>query len=232
VHLTVSGEQEAADSSARNNPNVIAALFAEAAAKDTIDVQFAALGPQIYLQAQGFRQIGSSLKGQNSYGGEATINLSMPIYQGGSEYAAVRQARQAYQQAVRQTEQAVRTARQNAVQSWDTLVAARAATESSKIAVRSAQIAVEGTERQALVGSATTQDVLIQQQNLLAAETTLVQNVTNVVTASYGVASAIGRLTAKDLGLSVPLYDETAYYNAVRNRLWGTGDYAVHQPGR
>ena len=98
--------------------------------------------------------------------------------------------------------------------------------------MRSAQIAVEGTERQALVGSATTQEVLIQQQNLLSAQITLVQNVTSVVTASYSVASAIGRLTAQDLGLGVPLYDETAYYRAVKNRLWGTGDYAVHEPGR
>jgi outer membrane protein len=232
LRLPVQSEKEASDISARNNPNVISALFNESAAKDNIDVQFAALGPQVYLQAQAFREIASSFAGQNTYGGEATINLTLPIYQGGAEYAAIRQARQAYQQAVRQTEQAVRTARQDAVQSWDTLLSARAATESSKIAVRSAEIAVEGTERQALVGSATTQEVLIQQQNLLAAETTLVQNVTNVVTASYGVASAIGRLTARDLGLSVPLYDETAYYNAVRNRLWGTGDYAVQQPGR
>jgi outer membrane protein len=59
-----------------------------------------------------------------------------------------------------------------------------------------------------------------------------VQNITSMVTASYGVASAIGRLTAQDLGLQVPLYDETAYYRAVKDLLWGTGDRAVHQPGR
>jgi len=232
LRLPVSSEKAASDIAGTDNPNVISALFTEAAAKDTIDVQFAALGPQIYLQVLGSRSDGSSFAGQTVYGGQATINLSLPIYQGGAEYAAIRQARQSYQQAVRQTEQARRTAKENAVQAWDTLVAAQAATASSRIAVRSAQIAVEGTERQALVGSATTQEVLIQQQNLLSAETTLVQNVTSVVTASYGVAAAIGRLTARDLGLSVPLYDETAYYNAVKNRLWGTGDHATEQPGR
>jgi outer membrane protein len=184
------------------------------------------------LQGQGFRTVGTAINHQDTYGAQATINLTLPIYQGGAEYAAIRQARQNYQQAVRQREDAVRAARQMAITQWDTLVAARASTASSRIAVRSAQIAVEGTERQALVGSATTQDVLIQQQNLLSAQITLVQNVTSIVTASYGVSSAIGRLTARDLGLAVPIYDETAYYNAVRDRLWGTGDYAVHQPGR
>jgi outer membrane protein len=232
LRLTVASEGQAGELAIRNNPNVISALFAEAEAKDTIDVEFANLGPQVYVQGQGFRQAGQSIRGINTYGAMATINLSLPIYQGGSEYAAVRQARQNYETAVRTRQAAVRTAREQAVQAWDTLIAARAATASSHIAVRSAQIAVEGTERQALVGSATTQDVLIQQQNLLSAQITLVQNVTSIVTASYGVAAAIGRLTARDLGLSVPLYDETAYYNAVRDRLWGTGDYAVHEPGR
>jgi outer membrane protein len=39
-------------------------------------------------------------------------------------------------------------------------------------------------------------------------------------------------LTARDLNLPVPLYDETAYYNDVRDRWTGTGDYATDQPGR
>jgi len=232
LRLPVKTEKEASDLASDNNPTVIAGLFNEAQAKDTIDVEFSNLGPQVYLQGQGFQNDSVSLKGNDTYGEQATINVTLPLYQGGAEYAAIRQARQNYQQAVRQTQDARRAAREQAVQAWDTLVAARAATASSRIAVRSAQIAVEGTEREALVGSATTQDVLIQQQNLLSAQITLVQNITSIVTASYGVASAIGRLTARDLGLSVPLYDETAYYNAVRDRLWGTGDYAVHQPGR
>ena len=49
---------------------------------------------------------------------------------------------------------------------------------------------------------------------------------------SYGVAAAIGRLTARDLKLPVPIYDEIAYYNAVKDRAWGLNDYAVAQPGR
>ena len=232
LRLAVQSEQAASDLAAENNPNVVAARFAEAEAKDAIDVAFAALGPQIYLQGQGYQQVRQSLSGISQYGAQATINLSMPLYQGGAEYATIRQARQGYQQAVRALEDAQRAAREQAVQQWDVLTAARAAVAASRIAVQSAQIAVEGTERQALVGSATTQDVLIQQQNLLSAQINLVQNVTSVVTASYSVADAIGRLTAKDLGLSVPLYDETAYYRAVKNRLWGTGDYAVQEPGR
>jgi outer membrane protein len=34
----------------------------------------------------------------------------------------------------------------------------------------------------------------------------------------------VGRLTAKDLALPVPLYDMEAYYRAVRNKWFGTSD--------
>ena len=58
------------------------------------------------------------------------------------------------------------------------------------------------------------------------------QSLSNLVLTSYGVAAAIGRLTARDLKLPVPIYDEIAYYNAVKDRAWGLNDYAVAQPGR
>ena len=232
LQLPVKSEKEALEQSIRNNPTVIAAKFNESQLRDSVDVAFSQLAPTLSLQGTGFEQNGTSLTRQSSYGATATMNLSLPLYQGGQEYAAIRQARQNYLQAVRQSEDAERAARQQAVQAYETLVAARASIASSHVAVRSSEIALEGLEREALVGSATTQAVLIGQQNLLSAEITLVQNVTSLVTASYGVASAIGRLTASDLGLNVPLYDETAYYKAVKDLLWGTGDRAINQSGR
>ena len=87
-------------------------------------------------------------------------------------------------------------------------------------------------QREAIVGSRTTLDVLNAEQLLLNTRVTQVQNLANLVNASYGVAAAVGRLTARDMALQVPLYDETAYYNDVRNRWIGTGDYATEQPGR
>ena len=232
LKLPVAAEIEAANQAIANNPNVIAAKFNASQLRDAVDVAFSTLGPSISLQATGSDLKNPSYQSPYAYSGAATINLTLPLYQGGQEYAAIRQARQNFLQAVRQTEDAQRAARQQAVQAYETLTAARASIASSRVAVRSSEIALEGLEREALVGSATTQEVLIGQQNLLSAEITLVQNVTSLVTASYGVASAIGRLTASDLGLAVPLYDETAYYRAVKGLLWGSGDRAVNQPGR
>jgi outer membrane protein len=232
LNLPVKSEQEAASMATFNNPNVITALFNDAAAKDAIDVAFSALLPQLSLQGQTFQDTNVSARNFSQNGYQVTAQLSVPLYQGGSEYSAVRQARQAEQQTQRLIDDAKRTVVQNAVQAWDTLVAAKASADSTRAQIRANEIALEGTEREAIVGSRTTLDVLNATQLLLQSRTTLVQNLAQVITASYGVAVAIGRLTARDLHLPVPLYDETAYYQAVKDRWVGLGDYATNQPGR
>jgi outer membrane protein len=230
--LPVKSEQDASVLASSNNPNVITALFNEAAAKDAIDVAFGALMPQISLQGQVFQQNNPSGRSTDSNGYQVLAQLSVPVYQGGSEYAAVRQARQSEQQAARLIDDARRTAVQTAVNAWDTLTAAKASADSTRAAIRANEVALEGVEREAIVGSRTTLDVLNAQQALLNSRVTLVQNLAQVITASYQVAAAIGRLTARDLRLPVPLYDETAYYNAVKDRWVGLGDYATDQPDR
>jgi outer membrane protein len=230
--LPVKTEAEASAAASNNNPTVIAALFNDAAAKDAVDVALAALGPQIGLQGQAFQQENSAARSSEASGYAVTLQLQVPIYQGGAEYAAVRAARQTQQQTTRQIDDAKRTAVQNAVQALSTYLGARAAADSTRAQIRSNEIALEGVTREAIVGSRTTLDVLNAQQLLLQSRTSLVQNLSQLVTASYQVAQAIGRLTARDLRLPVPLYDETAYYNAVRDRWIGLGDYATNQPAR
>jgi outer membrane protein len=232
LNLPVNSEQEAAILAGTNNPTVITALFNDAAAKDAVDVAFSALLPTVSVTGQTFQQNNVGGRSTSNNGYQVTANVNVPIYQGGSEYSAVRQARQQQQQTNRLIDDARRTAVQNAVQAWDTLVAAKASADSTRSQIRANQIALEGTEREAIVGSRTTLDVLNATQLLLQSRTTLVQNLAQVITASYAVAVAIGRLTARDLHLPVPLYDETAYYQAVKDRWIGLGDYATSQPGR
>jgi outer membrane protein len=230
--LPAKTEQDATVLASNNNPQVVAALFGDAAAKDAVDVAFAQLLPQVSLQGQMFEQSQASSRLGETNGYQIVAALSVPIYQGGTEYSAVRQAKQAAQQTTKQVADARRTAVQNTVQAWETLASQKAAADSQREAIRANEIALEGVEREAIVGSRTTLDVLNAQQALLSSRVTLVQNLASVVTASYAVASAIGRLTARDLHLPVPLYDETAYYNAVKNKWVGLGDYATDQPGR
>ncbi len=228
----VKTEQEAMVSAVENNPNVVYQLFNEAQAKDAVDVAFSNLMPKAALQIEYLHEENQAEQGIAFGGLEALMNLTIPIYQGGAEYAGIRQARQTAQVAHRTVDEARRTALQTVISAWESLISSRSAVDSDRAAVRAGFVALDGVERQAIVGTSTTLEVLQQQQTLLNAQTSLVQNLATLVLASYSVADALGKLTARDLRLDVPIYDETAYYNAVRDRLWGTNDYAVKQPGR
>jgi outer membrane protein len=211
---------------------VVASLFDDSAAKDNFDLQYSKLMPNVSLQGTLARTKDVSLPNETQKTAEILLALNVPIYQGGSEYAAIRQARQLQLQTRDNVDNARRTADQAVIAAWETYEATKATIDSTRSQVRSNEVALEGVQREAVVGSRTTLDVLNAEQTLLNSRVTLVQNLASLVMASYQVAQGVGRLSARDLNLNVPLYDETAYYKAVKNKWIGTGDYATGQPGR
>ncbi|MCB5945965.1 TolC family outer membrane protein [Acidocella sp. KAb 2-4] len=229
--LPVNNKDAAAKLAVVNNPSVTAAEFTDAANKDAVDVAFAALMPQVDVQATAFNQQGSSGIGVKTSGGQVTAQLTVPLYQGGSEYAAIRQARAKEQQSFAAILDAQRTAYAQATQAWEALTSTRAAIVSTNAAIKADAIALDGTEREELVGTRTTLDVLNAQQLLLNAQVQQVQNIAQLVNNSYSVASAMGRLTAKDLALPVQEYDDLKYYDAVHYAGFGTGESADEDAG-
>ena len=227
----VKSKAEAAKAAVTNNPNVIAAEFTDAANKDAVDVAFSALMPQIDFQATAYNQQGSSGIGVKTNGGAVSAQLTVPLYQGGQEYAAIRSARAKEQQSFAATLDAQRTAYQQAAQAWEGLVSARAAIVSTNAAIKADAIALDGTEREQLVGTRTTLDVLNAQQLVLNAQVQQVQNIATLVNSSYAVAAAAGRLTARDLNLPVQEYDDLKYYDAVKYAGFGTGEQADQAAG-
>jgi outer membrane protein len=59
--------------------------------------------------------------------------------------------------------------------------------------------------------------VLIFEQDLLNAQTDRVTAIADRFLAYYNILASSGLLTVQNLGLNVPIYDPSAYYNAVRN---------------
>lgn len=230
--LPIKTEQEAISIAASNHPDVISALFVEAAQKDAIQEAISVIMPKVEASLAYQRSKDQGV-GQNMIDSKAgTVQMTLPIYQSGSEYSAIRQARQQAQAAHKQVAKQRRAAMQLAATNWQKLQSSKASIASNRAAIAANIVALAGVEKQAVVGTSTTLEMLQQQQTLLNSQTALIQSLGNMVTASYGVAASMGRLTAQDLKLNVPHYDYTAYYNAVKNRWWGMNDYAQDQPGR
>jgi outer membrane protein len=217
--------EEALSLAAHDNPNVISANFTELAARDNVDVVRGQLLPQISVVGDLNRSYSPSisLRGLRQDTASAQLQLTMPLYEGGAIYSQTRQAEQTVGQRRSQVDDARRQAVQQATQAWETLQAARAAIASFTVAVRAAQIALEGTQQEALVGSRTVLDVLIAEQQLFTTQSSLVTAQHDAALAEFTLAAATGRLIAPELKLPVQLYDMDKHYKAVKDKLFGFG---------
>jgi outer membrane protein len=217
--------EEALALAANNNPNVISATFTELAARDNVDLIRGQLLPQVSIVGDFNRSYAPSITLRNSRQDTASVvaRLTMPLYEGGSIYSQTRAAEQTVGQRRSQVDDARRQAVQAATQAWETLQSARAAIASFGAAVRAAQIALEGTQQEALVGSRTVLDVLISEQQLFTTQSQLVGAQHDAAVAEFNLAAATGRLIAPELHLPVQLYDMQRHYRAVKDKLIGFG---------
>jgi outer membrane protein len=157
----------------------------------------------------------------SSFGAAVTLNLSVPIYQGGAEYSAIRQAKEYLSQArieVDVNRDAVRT---QGVQYWGALEAAKAQIEAAQSQVAANTLALEGVREEWRVGQRTTTDVLNAQTDLTNSKSALVQAQRDRVVAAYSLVSVIGKLDAVSMGLKVPVYDPKVHYQQVRDSWFG-----------
>ncbi len=209
---------DAADISFDQNPEIVAARFAEASARANVRAARSAFRPSISASASaGLSQDrGEFIQGradgtdifaasgdtdQDDETIAAGVTASIPLFTGGANGARVRQARAAENQArlqVRETERAVLA---DVTSAWNNLLAARAQIESSQEQVRASEVAFEGVEQEALVGGRTTLDVLDAEQELLDARLALVTAESNAYVAAFALLQATGGLTAQALNL-------------------------------
>ena len=207
-----------------NNPNITIAQFDLAAARADVDVALSALLPRV------------SVRGELTYADEPTLtqdwqraasigaNLTVPLYQGGGEYARVRQTKQTFRQRQDDLEAAYRAVRNEVTAAWQALLTASTQIDSVSAQVRANQIAVEGARQEALVGQRTTLDVLDQESDLFNSQVRLVQARRDQIVASYRVKASVGELTVVGIDLPVDPYNPDAYYLDVRSRLIGLGE--------
>ena len=147
--------------------------------------------------------------------------LSVPLYQGGQEYAVVRQSKEQLGQARLAVNSQRIAVRAGISSTWGQLQSAKAAIIAFQAAVKAAEVALNGVREEAKVGQRTTLDVLNAQQMLLNTRVQLVTAQRDRVVFSYAVLAQIGRLSADTLGLNTPAYDPGDHYERTKNRFIG-----------
>jgi outer membrane protein len=204
------------------NPDLVAARANEHATGYGIDFAVGQLLPTIGVQASYDR-----LGGQSTSPGATTDQtiiagvVTWPLYQGGAEWANIRQAKELNSQARLTVLDVERAVSQGVSNSWESLRAAKSSTVANSSQVKAEQLAFEGVQQELEVGSRTTLDVLNEQQTLLNAQVALVRSEHDEVVAGYQLLASVGKLTAKELGLPVTLYDPEDNYDMQTWRPFG-----------
>ena len=213
---------EAISISQIEHPAISASLHGVDAAQLQVKIAEGALYPTIGLTASltnqfDFKRDARPTRPRRPDRGKITI----PIYQGGAEYATTRQAKESLSQQEIQTDSLRNQVRQAVVAAWGNNQASVGVVRAARAAVSANEVALTGVREEAKVGQRTTLDVLNAQQALLQARTQLVQAEHDQVVNSYALLSAIGRLNIPTLGLAVAEYDPRVHFDQVKNKWIG-----------
>ena len=206
------------------HPIVRAARFGVDAARADIDTALSALKPRLTLRgdASYVDDPGDMADWQSDL--SLGAKLSVPLYQGGGEYARIRQTRQALTEERFNLHAARRDVEEEIAASWQALLTARARLLALARQVEAASLALDGVQQEARIGSRTVLDVLDAEQELFEAEVAATAAERDAVVAGYRIKAGMGLLTAEALDLDVVAYDPEAYYREVRGAWIGTGE--------
>lgn len=210
------------------NPNVLKAEYGERGSRDDVQTARGSLLPTVDLAGTASRSLNASGLSTRSDTFSAKLTLSVPLYQKGAAYSALRAARQTAIKKRRDIDTAKRSATETTARAWETLTTSKARIKSFGAQIKASEVALEGVQREAAVGSRTVLDVLDAEQELLDAKVSIVRAQRDETVALFELKSAIGELTSNYLSLPVTAYDSAKHYDNVRPKLFGgdieTGD--------
>jgi outer membrane protein TolC len=215
-------EEDAVQEAKTNNLAVVAQDFTERADRDNVDLVAGKLLPTLTLGGELKRNKDVLGAGIITTEQSVTLSLTVPLYQAGNVYSRIREAKQSANQSLLQLAEEERQALESARQSWADLTSASSRIVSGDAEVAAQEIAFEGVQQEAEVGSRTVLDVLDAEQELLDSRVDLIVAQRDEIVAAYQLLQAIGRLTAQDLDLPVAIYDPTRNFRDVEHRLFGS----------
>lgn len=184
------------------NPQLAQARQLHEAAESDIRTAKSDFYPQVTAYATHLKeydpQPGIVAETENSVLG---ITATISLYEGGSNLSRVREAKARANQRFVQIIQAEKEVRSDLIASWKKLRAYDAQIAARMLEVDAAKFTAEGVREEARLGERTVTDTLEAEQDVLDAETALVQARRDRIVTAYHLAAALGRLTPETLNL-------------------------------
>src|SRR4029450_5539236 len=169
------------------HPLITTAMYNVDIALQQVKIAEGALSPTLAAVGNVQKNFGStqSLAVLEQTSASLAAQLTVPIYQGGAEYAAIRQSKETLGQRRLDLDTARDQVQATVTQGWGQLEAAKAQIDATTAQGTAPEVAVTGVREEARVGQRTTLDVLNAQQDLVNARVALVTAQRDRVVASY-----------------------------------------------
>ncbi len=197
------------------------------AAKSNLDAQTytvaannGALLPQVSFDATASRSKAESrrTKDPETNAFEWGVNMNVPLYNAGETRARIRQSKYRKWQAQENVMAAERNMISTVTSSYEYMKANESRIKSVKDQIRAYAIALDGVQQEEALGNRTVLDVLDAYQSLLNSNVEEVRARRDYYVSGMALLLSMGKLTAKDLGLNVELYDAEKYSKKTRNK--------------
>jgi outer membrane protein len=199
--------EEAVAEALKVNPSVLAAQLGIDIAAVQVKIAEGALYPTAKLDLSA-QQAWSPMVGvDRQFSASAFVTLSVPIYQGGAEYASIRESKEALGQKRFDLDRVRDQIRAGVVEAWGQLVSTKGQIEAAQAQTKAARDALNGVLQEVRAGQRTTLDVLNAQQELVNAQATLAATQRDRVVTSYTLLAAVGRLEPEVLRLPSAVAD-------------------------
>ena len=228
-NLPVTAE-EAVAIALNTNPDIDAATQRLNASRADIGVARATRLPKLSSSVNGgynnnLNSVTSTTSENITTSTQATLSLTIPIFQGGRPAAQVRQAQSRSSQAIEayvEVERSVIAQTRGAYAAWQANERIIAATQQ---AVSANGLSLEGVRAENSVGTRSILDILNAEQEYLNTQVQLVSARRNSYVAAFSVLAAMGKAEARDLGIEGgALYDPEVNYERVRGKIFDWDD--------
>lgn len=204
------------------NPVLNAARHNEKAFSKDVDIRTSALLPDVSIEGSMTRGNSSAITGLRNFDNDALVlNVAIPLYQSGAEWARIRESRNLAQQAKFNTLDTNEAVAESTARAWGDYTTAKALITSNDAAVRAAETALTGMRNENEFGTRTIQDVLDAEQEAFFARVNLVRALRAEKLQAYRLLASVGRLTAEELKLQTDVPDPKEHYDSVKYQLIG-----------
>jgi outer membrane protein len=159
--------------------------------------------------------------GESTYG-SVKLSVTVPIFQGGVEYSAIRKAKQTENRQRLSLVAVQERIRQEVMTAWSALDSSRSQLVAARARLEAATFSYNALQRRLDQGQISLLDTLNIRQRYVQAQTALIGAQGDLWSAQIDLLRALGRFGARDLNLDVDYYDPDTYFQRTKANWTGT----------